>query len=59
MQCIGRTIRIVGAKADALVEIFNVSGQMVARDVADSFNVAQRGIYIVRVEGKTFKVSVK
>ena len=56
---VGKTIRIVGAKADALVEIYNISGQMIARYVADSFNVAQRGIYIVRVEGKTFKVAVK
>ena len=56
---VGKTIRIVGADTDAVVEIFNVSGQLVAQGVKENFNVPQRGIYIVRVAGKTFKVAVR
>lgn len=55
----GRTISIVGLEADADVKIFNVSGQLVACGFNNQFEMSQRGIYIVRVAGKTFKVAVR
>lgn len=40
------------------VEIFNTSGQLIYSGTDTTINVPTKGIYIVRIGGKTFKVSI-
>lgn len=40
------------------VEIFNTSGQLIYSGTDATINVPTKGIYIVRIGGKTFKVSI-
>ena len=52
-------ITVVGADENAVVEVFNLSGQLVTRGYGNEFEVSGSGIYIVRIAEKIFKVAVK
>lgn len=49
---------IVTGVDNTKVEIFNTSGQLIYSGSDTTINVPTKGIYIVRVGGKTFKVSI-
>ena len=51
-------VEIGGVTAGAAT-VYDVAGNVVAHTTAKSINVPNRGIYIVRVDGKTYKVAVK
>ena len=51
-------VEIGGVTAGAAT-VYDVAGNVVAHTTAKSINVPNRGIYIVCVDGKTYKVAVK
>ena len=51
-------VEIGGVTAGAAT-VYDVAGNVVARTTAKSIDVPKRGIYIVRVDGKSYKVTVK
>ncbi len=51
-------IVVNGVKGNANMKVYNVSGQLVYDGEASTVNVPTRGIYIVRVAGHTFKLSL-
>lgn len=53
---VGRSLHVVNAAEGAVVSVFNTSGQLVASTVADTVLLPAQGVYIVNVEGRTFKV---
>ena len=53
----GGSIEIVG-EGNALVEVYNLSGQLVYSGMETTIGGIARGIYIVRVAGQTFKVAL-
>lgn len=52
------SIVIDGAVADATVEVYDMTGKTVYRGVAAEIPAMPRGIYIVRIGGKSVKVAV-
>lgn len=54
----GCEIMVDGAAANAVVEAYSASGQLVYKGTAGTFTVPGKGIYIVRVRGKAIKVAV-
>lgn len=53
----GESIEISGA-GNAPVEVYNLSGQLVYSGMGTTVGGLARGIYIVRVSGRTFKVAL-
>lgn len=53
----GGSIEIDGA-GNASVEVYNLSGQLVYSGTETTVGGLARGIYIVRVSGRTFKVAL-
>ncbi len=53
----GESIEISGA-GNAPVEVYNLSGQLVYSGMGTTVGGLARGIYIVRVAGRTFKVAL-
>ena len=53
----GRDLGIYRAGDDAVVEVYNIAGQRVYSGTATSIAL-DRGLYIVRVAGSTFKVAL-
>lgn len=53
----GGSIEIAG-EGNALVEVYNLSGQLVYSGMETTIGGIARGIYIVRVAGQTFKVAL-
>ena len=53
----GGSIEIAGAD-NAPVEVYNLSGQLVYSGTETTVGGLARGIYIVRVSGRTFKVAL-
>ena len=53
----GESIEISGA-GNAPVEVYNFSGQLVYSGMGTTVGGLARGIYIVRVAGRTFKVAL-
>lgn len=53
----GESIEIAGAE-NARVEVYNLSGQLVYSGIDTTIDGLARGIYIVRVAGQTFKVTL-
>ena len=53
----GGSIEIDGA-GNASVEVYNLSGQLVYSGIETTVGGLARGIYIVRVSGRTFKVAL-
>ena len=47
---------IINGVGNAVVEVYNLSGQLVYSGTETVINVPSKGIYIVRVSGQTFKV---
>lgn len=54
----GRSIVVSGA-ADATVEVFNLAGAKVYSGNQNHIELANSGVYIVRVDGKAYKVVVR
>ena len=47
---------IINGVGNAVVEVYNLSGQLVYSGTEIVINVPSKGIYIVRVSGQTFKI---
>lgn len=58
IKAIDKAIEVVAAE-DANVEIFNVSGIRTAAFTGSNIVSAESGVYVVRVNNETFKVSVR
>ena len=47
---------VVSGTGNAVIEVYNLSGQLVYSGTDNVINLPSKGIYIVRVSGQTFKV---
>ena len=54
----GNQIILQTAEADAQIEIYNLSGTCIYRGADKVISISERGVYIVRVDGQTFKVAI-
>ncbi len=54
----GGRIVVSGADSNASMEVYSAAGQLVYRGAATTISVANRGIYIVRVAGKSYKIAL-
>lgn len=54
----GRTLTVVGAADTDYVDVFNTQGQHIYHDTQKTFTVPSSGIYIVNVNGKSYKLAV-
>ncbi len=52
-------IVVNGVKGNVNMKVYNVSGQLVYDGGASTVNVPTSGIYIVRIAGRTFKLSLQ
>ncbi len=52
-------IIVNGLDVNVTIEVYNTSGQMMYCGTETSISVATPGIYIVKVQNKTFKVALK
>ena len=55
----GNQIIVQTAEADAQIEIYNLSGTCIYRGTDKVISISERGVYIVKADGKTFKVAVR
>ncbi len=55
----GGDIVVNGLAGDVTIEVYNTSGQMLYCGTETSIQVVTPGIYIVKVQNKTFKVALK
>ncbi len=55
----GGNIVVNGLAGDETIEVYNTAGQMVYCGTETSIPVATSGIYIVKLQNKTFKVALK
>ncbi len=58
VAAVGGEIAVTGADGDAVVEVYGVNGMLVYRGKSKSVPVPSAGVYVVRVAGKTVKVTV-
>ena len=49
---------VVNGIENAMVEVYNIGGQLVYSGNSTAIAVANKGIYIVKVSGKTFKIAL-
>lgn len=55
----GGNIEIDGATADTMMEVYCMSGAKIYSGIAKSLAVPSAGVYIVRIAGKTVKVTIR
>ena len=55
----GNQIIVQTAETDAQIEIYNLSGTCIYRGTDKVISISERGVYIVKVDGQTFKVAVR
>ena len=58
VAAVGGEIAITGADCDAVVEVYGLNGMLIYRGKDKSVPVPSAGVYVVRVAGKTVKVTV-